>query len=164
MARDTRRPGPSRTTGAWLCSLAAAALLVAAAPAAAQWSAAHLPTADVRDLAFSPDDANTLYLATHGGGLYESRDRGRAWTAVAGVPFRTLTAVAIDPRNGQRILVAGASDPTGLAELAGIAVSTDGGRTWRRPTTDQRLVRARHSTSTRTRRAASTPRWGRPTG
>ena len=54
-------------------------------------------------------------------GLLVSKDRGASW-AVQGKPTQATIGPMIDPRNEQRIAVAG---------LKGIARSNDGGETWR---------------------------------
>jgi photosystem II stability/assembly factor-like uncharacterized protein len=118
-----------------------------------------LPTLDIHGFAVDPRNPKNLYAAVAGRGLYRSRDGGRSFSrlsakvggnvmALAVLPEgrilaadmqqglletsnrgetwkRTLGAqlmgLAVNPANPQRILAAG----------GGIALSTDGGRSWR---------------------------------
>ena len=52
------------------------------------WKAmnAGLASLNVRSLAISPRDPQTVYLGTNGSGLYRSRDGGETWTALPIVP------------------------------------------------------------------------------
>lgn len=79
-------------------------------------------------------DGRTIYLAGQedivtgqGGGLYRTRNGGRSWTRLAGLPDRNrnVNVVAIDPTDARRLYVA--------TEAGGILTSSDGGRhfVWR---------------------------------
>jgi len=75
------------------------------------------------DLAQSPQEPQWWLATLQRGGLMESRDGGRTWRRVDGVPGDcTLYNAAFDPLEAGRLAVA--------AWGAGVLVSEDGGRTW----------------------------------
>src|SRR6266542_1390769 len=120
---------------------------------------AGLPSLDIHGFAVDPRNARILYAAGAGQGLYRSRDGGRSFSlvssqvggnvmALAVLPDRRILAgdmqqgllesvdggagwkprlraqlmgLAVNPNDPRRVLASG----------AGIALSTDGGRTWR---------------------------------
>src|SRR6266536_5371786 len=120
---------------------------------------AGLPSLDIHGFAVDPRNARILYAAVAGQGLYRSRDGGRSFSlvssqvggnvmALAVLPDRRILAgdmqqgllesvdggagwkprlraqlmgLAVNPNDPRRVLASG----------AGIALSTDGGRTWR---------------------------------
>lgn len=86
------------------------------------WQAipAALPSLDIHGFARDPADPARMwaYLAT--GGLWESRDGGRAWARVQ--QENILLPVAVADPSGTRLLGVRAD---------GLASSDDGGRTWR---------------------------------
>ncbi len=93
------------------------------------WQDVHpsgLPGLDVHGFAVDPRDPDTLYAAIAGQGLYRSRDGGRTFSLLSGNSWKQtlraqLMGLAINPANPKRVLATG----------AGIALSTDGGRSWR---------------------------------
>lgn len=75
------------------------------------------------DLVQSPHEPQWWVATLQRGGLLESRDGGRSWRRVGGVPGdRTLYNAAFDPLRPGRLAVA--------AWDAGVLVSDDGGQTW----------------------------------
>lgn len=71
-----------------------------------------------------PQEAETLYLAAFGRGVYKSVDGGRRWLATSrGLEDLTVLALAIDPVS-PRVLYAGTD--------SGVFISEDGGARWRR--------------------------------
>ncbi len=120
---------------------------------------AGLPSLDIHGFAVDPREPRTLYAAVAGQGLYRSRDGGRSFAPVSsdvggkvmalavlpdgrilagdmrqgllessdgGASWKPtlraqLMGLAVNPREPKRVLAAG----------AGIALSTDGGRSWR---------------------------------
>jgi photosystem II stability/assembly factor-like uncharacterized protein len=120
---------------------------------------AGLPSLDIHGFAVDPRHPKTLYAAVAGQGLYRSRDGGRSFSlasqqvggnvmALAALPDGRILAGdmqrgLLESRNGglswmQRLRVqlmgiaVNPSDPKRLlATGAGIALSTDGGRSWR---------------------------------
>jgi photosystem II stability/assembly factor-like uncharacterized protein len=118
-----------------------------------------LPGLDIHGFAVDPRNPKTLYAAIAGQGLYRSRDGGRSFSIVSQQVGGNVMALAVMPDGrilagdmGQGLLESrdgGASwkprlraqlmglavDPSDpkrvLATGAGIALSTNGGRTWR---------------------------------
>jgi photosystem II stability/assembly factor-like uncharacterized protein len=76
----------------------------------------RLGTQDVHSLAFAPDSTDHLYFGHHGG-ILESRDAGRSWTAL---PVNA-DAMGMRPAADGSIIIAG-------HEV--LVASPDGGRTW----------------------------------
>jgi hypothetical protein len=67
-------------------------------------------------------DAQTVYAGTRGAGVFKSTDGGRSWhPASAGLSYRSIRAVAIDPRQPAVVYAGGES---------GLSVSRDSGATW----------------------------------
>jgi photosystem II stability/assembly factor-like uncharacterized protein len=118
-----------------------------------------LPSLDIHGFAVDPSDPNVLYAAVAGEGLYRSRDRGRIFSLASSDVGGSVMALAVLPdgrilagdmqqgllesSNGGATwrqtfkaqlmgLAVNPSDPKRmLAAGAGIALSTDGGRSWR---------------------------------
>jgi len=91
-----------------------------------------LPKAATRFLTLdpaSPVRARTLYVCSHGNGVYKSTDDGKTWQAIntgLGEGGITVADLAMDPTNSKR-LIAAISGSTG-----GIFCTEDAGRSWRR--------------------------------
>jgi photosystem II stability/assembly factor-like uncharacterized protein len=90
------------------------------------------PTLSIGALAFDPSDSSRVYAGTGEGnsqyfhlgqGILVSSDGGATWTIVAGDVFADVGfyLLAVDPRDGQRLLV---------ATTGGAAESGDGGASW----------------------------------
>jgi photosystem II stability/assembly factor-like uncharacterized protein len=90
------------------------------------------PTLSIGAIAFDPSDPLVVYAGTGEGnseyfhlgqGLLVSSDGGTTWTPVAADVFADIGfyRLVVDPRNGQRLLV---------ATTGGAAVSEDGGTSW----------------------------------
>lgn len=92
------------------------------------WRAVELPLDEpaVQCLAISPAFArDRLVLAgTEGDGLWRSDDGGGNWAPVPGLPAGRIDALAFSPRDTARRLIAAATGD-------GVALSFDGGATWR---------------------------------
>jgi photosystem II stability/assembly factor-like uncharacterized protein len=80
-----------------------------------------------------PANANVLYLATDGGGIWKSTDAGTTWTPIGdALPSLTIGTVAVDP-NDSRKLYAGTGGGWSngkTSNAAGVLKSIDGGQTW----------------------------------
>jgi len=62
------------------------------------------------DIAIDPNDANTVYVATAGAGLFRSTNGGSAWSiSVGGTGSLSLNAVSFSPGSSSTILTGGSS-------------------------------------------------------
>ena len=87
----------------------------------------------ITDLDIHPSDPNTFFVATAAGGLFKTEDYGTSWTSIfdnAGAP--SIGAIAVDPNNGNNILVGTGEANAGADNYEGDGIyrSTDGGATW----------------------------------
>ncbi len=86
----------------------------------------------VRQILPHPANANILYLATAGGGVWKTWDSGAGWEPLGDkVGSLNVGALAMDPASPE-ILYLGLGDPFGTAQ-AGLVKSLDGGATWSEP-------------------------------
>jgi len=91
-------------------------------------------------LAVAPSDPNILYAGSGeglqrpdlavGDGFYKSIDAGKTWTHLGLRDAQQITAVVIDPRNPDRVLVSVQGHPYGPNMERGIFRSLDGGKTF----------------------------------
>lgn len=81
-----------------------------------------------------PDQPNTFYMGTAGGGVWETNDYGTTWRNISDRDIKTgaIGAVAVAPSDSQVIYVGtGDSAPRNTVLTgAGMYKSTDGGRSW----------------------------------
>ncbi len=88
-----------------------------------QWRSVLATDATVTDLQQSPHDAKHWLASTQSNGVFASRDGGRTWQALRGVPAgQTLHNVYFDGEKRGRLVVCGWG--------VGVWVSEDDGRTW----------------------------------
>jgi hypothetical protein len=101
-------------------------------PSAPTWSFPPRPwTSHVRAIAPDPNVGGRLYVAIEAGALVRTRDGGQSWTdRVEGGPFDSHTLAT--PRQTPDLIYSAAGDGYSLAGM-GFAESSDGGRTWTRP-------------------------------
>lgn len=94
----------------------------------------------VATLTVNPTDPNTIYAGMDSLGLYVSSDGGKSWTSKTNsfssgaIGSSTVTAIAVDPTNAQRIVIAhGIRIGTSNVEFVplGVLQSADGGKTWK---------------------------------
>ena len=100
------------------------------------------PTGSIGTVVVAPSDPNIVYVgsgeALHrpdlstGDGVYRSTDAGRTWTHLGLRDAQQIPAIAVDPRNPNRLFVAALGHPYGPNEERGIYRSIDGGRTFER--------------------------------
>ncbi len=102
----------------------------------------HEATQSIGAIAVAPSDANIIYVASGeglhrpdlsvGDGIYKSTDAGRTWTHLGLRDGQQIPALAVDPRDPNRVFAAVLGHPYGPSEERGIYRSTDGGQTWQR--------------------------------
>ena len=132
IARNT--PFYSTKTG----SVLAADINLAAAPGGLLGAWASLGPSNqggrTRQLLIDPTNANIMYTAAVGGGVWKSTDAGVNWTQLTDLllPNIAVASLAMDPKNSQ-ILYAGTGEGVFNGDAirgTGIFKSTDGGATW----------------------------------
>ncbi len=80
-------------------------------------------------IAFDLNNPNTMYVASAGGGVWKSTNKGGSFTSVTSSrPEFAFNSVAVDPQNSN-VVYAGTGDLTGYYGN-GILKSTDAGATW----------------------------------
>jgi len=91
--------------------------------------------ASIGAVAVAPSDPKIVYVGTgeqtQGDGIYKSADAGATWTNIGLRETHMITAIVVDPRNPDTILVAAAGDHWSGAER-GVYKTTDGGRNWQK--------------------------------
>lgn len=100
------------------------------------------PTQSIGAIAVAPSDPNIVYVASGeglhrpdlsvGNGIYKSTDAGKIWTHLGLQNGQQIPALAIDPRDPNRLFAAVLGHPYGASEDRGIFRSTDGGATWQK--------------------------------
>ncbi len=100
------------------------------------------PTQSIGALAVAPSDANTLYAGSGegllrpdlstGDGIYKSVDGGAHWNHLGLRDAKQIGAIAIDPRNPNRLFVAALGHPYGPNPQRGVYRSLNGGDTFER--------------------------------
>ncbi len=87
----------------------------------------------VAGIAPDPTNANIIYLATAGGGVWKTTDGGGSWTPLTdNQPTLFMGAIAVAPTN-PNIIYAGTGESTNALDSyygLGVLVSTDAGATW----------------------------------
>src|ERR1019366_3055793 len=98
------------------------------------------PTQSVGAIAVAPSNPSIIYVASGeglrrpdlsvGDGIYRSADAGVTWKHLGLRDGQQIPALAIDPRNPDRLFAAVLGHPYGANPERGIFRSTDGGATW----------------------------------
>jgi photosystem II stability/assembly factor-like uncharacterized protein len=98
------------------------------------------PTQSIGAIAVAPSDPKIIYVASGeglqrpdlsvGDGIYKSADAGKTWTHLGLRDGRQIPALAVDPRDPNRVFAAVLGHPYGPNEERGIFRSLDGGLTW----------------------------------
>ena len=102
----------------------------------------HESTQSIGAIAVAPSDPNIVYVSSGeglhrpdlsvGNGIYKSTDAGKTWTHLGLVDGQQIPALAVDPRDPNKVFAAVLGHPYGPSEERGIYRSTDGGQTWQR--------------------------------
>lgn len=100
------------------------------------WSHQEFPFPHLREIAFAPNDCDTIYVGTEPAELFRSRDSGRTWESLGlrSLPHSESWTLPYSPRagalrtmfqsrTGRELIYAG-------IEQGGIAKSVDGGASW----------------------------------
>ncbi len=102
----------------------------------------HESTQSIGAIAVAPSNPNIIYVASGeglhrpdlsvGNGIYKSTDAGKTWTHLGLRDGFQIPALAIDPRDPNRVFAAVLGHPYGPNEERGLFRSTDGGQTWQK--------------------------------
>ena len=100
------------------------------------------PSASIGAVAVAPSDPNVVYVASGeglhrpdlsvGDGIYKSTDGGKTWTHLGLRDGQQIPALAVDPHDPNKLLVAVAGHPYGPNPERGVFRSTDGGQTFQK--------------------------------
>jgi photosystem II stability/assembly factor-like uncharacterized protein len=100
------------------------------------------PTQSVGAIAVAPSDPNIIYVASGeglhrpdlsiGNGIFKSTDAGKTWTHLGLRDGQQIPALAVDPRDPNKLFAAVLGHPYGPNDERGIFRSTDGGSTWQK--------------------------------
>jgi photosystem II stability/assembly factor-like uncharacterized protein len=102
----------------------------------------HESTQSIGAIAVAASDPNVIYVGSGeglhrpdlsvGNGIYKSIDAGKTWTHLGLRDGQQIPALAVDPRDPNKVLAAVLGHPYGPSEERGIYRSTDGGQTWQK--------------------------------
>jgi len=100
------------------------------------------PTQSIGAIAVAPSDPNIIYVGSGeglhrpdlsvGNGIYKSTDAGKTWTHLGLVDGQQIPALAVDPRDPNKVFAAVLGHPYGPSDERGIYRSNDGGQTWQK--------------------------------
>ncbi|AXC12624.1 Glycosyl hydrolase, BNR repeat precursor [Acidisarcina polymorpha] len=100
------------------------------------------PSQSIGAIAVAPSNSNIVYVGSGeglqrpdlsvGDGIYRSADAGMTWQHLGLHEGQQIPALAIDPRDPNRVYAAVLGHPYGPNEERGIFRSTDGGATWKK--------------------------------
>ena len=100
------------------------------------------PTQSIGAIAVAPSDPNIVYVGSGeglhrpdlsvGDGIYKSADAGKTWTHLGLPDAQQVPALAVDPRDPNRVFAAVLGHPYGPSEARGVYRSTDGGQNWQK--------------------------------
>jgi len=99
-------------------------------------------TQSIGAIAVAPSDPNIIYVGSGeglhrpdlsvGDGIYKSTDAGKTWMHLGLRDGEQIPALAVDPRDPNRVFAAVLGHPYGPSEERGIYRSTDGGQSWQK--------------------------------
>ena len=100
------------------------------------------PTQSVGSIAVAPSDPSIIYVGSGeglhrpdlsvGNGIYKSTDAGKTWTHLGLTDGQQIPALAVDPRDPNKVFAAVLGHPYGPSAERGIYRSTDGGQNWQK--------------------------------
>jgi photosystem II stability/assembly factor-like uncharacterized protein len=100
------------------------------------------PTQSIGAIAVAPSDANIIYVASGeglhrpdlsvGNGIYKSTDAGKTWAHLGLRDGQQIPALAVDPRDPNKVFAAVLGHPYGPSDERGIYLSSDGGQNWKK--------------------------------
>ena len=100
------------------------------------------PSQSIGDIAVAPSNPDIIYVASGeglhrpdlsvGDGIYKSTDGGKTWVHLGLRGAQQIPALAIDPRDPNRVFAAVLGHPYGPSEERGIFRSTDSGQSWQK--------------------------------
>jgi photosystem II stability/assembly factor-like uncharacterized protein len=100
------------------------------------------PTQSIGAITVAPSNPDIVYVASGeglqrpdlsiGDGIYKSTDAGKTWTHLGLRDGQQIPALAVDPRNPDRLFAAVLGHPYGANSERGIFRSNDGGATWQK--------------------------------
>lgn len=99
-------------------------------------------TGSVGALAVAPSNPDVIYAGSGeglqrpdlsvGDGVYRSNDAGKTWKHLGLADAQQITAIAVDPKDAERVYVAVLGHPYGPNAERGVFRSADGGKNWER--------------------------------
>jgi len=102
----------------------------------------HEPTQSIGAIAVAPSDPSVIYVGSGeglhrpdlsvGDGIYKSTDAGKTWTHLGLHDGEQIPALAVDPRDPNKVFAAVLGHPYGPSDERGIYRSTDGGQNWQK--------------------------------
>ena len=102
----------------------------------------HESTQSIGAIAVAPSNPDIIYVGSGeglhrpdlsvGNGIYKSTDAGKTWTHLGLRDGLQIPALAVDPRDPNRVFAAVLGHPYGPNEERGLFRSTDGGQTWQK--------------------------------
>jgi photosystem II stability/assembly factor-like uncharacterized protein len=101
----------------------------------------HQPTQSIGAIAVALSNPNIVYVGSGeglhrpdlsvGNGMYKSTDAGKTWIHLGLDDAFQIPAVAVDPRDANRVFAAVLGHPYGPNKERGLFLSTDGGANWK---------------------------------
>jgi photosystem II stability/assembly factor-like uncharacterized protein len=102
----------------------------------------HESTQSIGAIAVAPSNSDIIYVASGeglhrpdlsvGNGIYKSIDAGKTWTHLGLNDGFQIPALAVDPRDPNKVFAAVLGHPYGPNEERGLYRSSDGGLTWKK--------------------------------
>jgi len=102
----------------------------------------HESTQSIGAIAVAPSNPDIIYVGSGeglhrpdlsvGNGIYKSTDAGKTWTHLGLRDGFQIPALAVDPRDPNKIFAAVLGHPYGPNQERGLFRSTDGGQTWQK--------------------------------